>query len=293
MARSVDKYAARRLKNSYVTTIVSVSLVLFTLGLIVLLLLHAQKLSDYVKENIGFSVIMNKNVKEADILKLQKELDAQEYVKSTEFISEEKAAELFEKEFGEDFIGLIGYNPLHSSIMVHLKADFANPEKFTEIEKDILKNKNVREVYYQKNLVHLVNENVRKISLIILGFVIIFLIIAIALINNTIRLSVHSKRFLIRSMQLVGATESFIRRPFVITGIFHGFISSVIAIGGLWVVIYLSRKQIPDIINLQSTDLFVMLFLFVIITGILITGLSTFMAVRKFLRTPVDTLYNQ
>jgi len=293
MAHKEDRYTNNRLKSSYVTTIVSISLVLFSIGLVGLLLLHAQKLSDYVKENIGFSVIMNKNVKEADIIRLQKKLDALEYVKSTEFISEEKAAEAFQEELGEDFVKFIGYNPLHTSIEVHLKADYANEEQFGAIEQDLLDNENVKEVFYQKSLVHLVNDNVRKIALVILGFSALLLLIAIALINNTIRLSVYSKRFLIKSMQLVGANERFIRRPFVRTEVFHGLISAIIAIGGLIGVIYLSRKEIPEIVSLQSADLFLILFLIVIILGVLMTWLSTFFAVRRFLKARMDTLYYQ
>lgn len=266
---------------------------LFSIGLIGLLLLHAKKLSDYVKENISFSVIMNKNVKEVEVFKLQKKLDAETYVKSTEYIPEDKAAQIFEKDMGQDFVTFIGYNPLHTSIEVHLKAEFASEEQFDEIEKDLLKNENVKEVFYQKSLIHLVNENVQKISLFILGFSILLIIIAVALINNTIRLSVYSKRFLIKSMQLVGATESFIRRPFIRTEVLHGFFASIIAIGGLIGVIYLARKEIPEIVSLQSADLFAYLFLFVILTGFLMTWLSTFFAVRRFLKARTDTLYYQ
>jgi cell division transport system permease protein len=293
MARNEDHYTGKHLRSSYVTTIVSISLVLFSIGLVGLLTLHAKKLSDYVKENISFSVIMNKNVNEADIIRLQKKLDALEYVKSTEFISEDSAAAAFSRELGEDFVSFIGYNPLHTSIEVHLKADFANEEQFAAIEKDLLNNENVKEVFYQKSLVHLMNENIRRIALVILGFSALLLLIAIALINNTIRLSVYSKRFLIKSMQLVGATEGFIRRPFILTEVFHGLLSAIIAIGGLVGVIYLARKEVPEIVSLQSADLFVILFLIVIVLGVLMTWLSTHFAVRRFLKAKMDTLYFQ
>lgn len=293
MARKEDRYTSNRLKSSYVTTIVSISLVLFSIGLVGLLLLHAQKLSDYVKENISFSVIMNKNVNEADIIRLQKKLDALEYVKSTEYITEAQAAAEFKEQIGEDFVKFIGYNPLHPSIRVYLKAAYASEEQFAKIEKDLANNDNVKEVDYQKSLVHLVNDNVRKIALVILGFSALLLLIAIALINNTIRLSVYSKRFLIKSMQLVGATENFIRRPFVRTEVFHGLISAIIAIGGLIGIIYLARKEIPEIVSLQSADLFLLLFVIVIVLGVLMTWLSTFFAVRRFLKARMDTLYFQ
>lgn len=291
MAHKQDGYDSKRLKSSYLTTIVSITLVLFSIGIVGLMLLHAKKLSDYVKENIGFSVIMNKNVNEADVIRLQKKLDALPYVKSTEFISEEKAAEIFQKELGEEFVTFIGYNPLHTTIEVHLKAEYANQEQFDAIEKDLLNNENVKEVSYQKSLVELVNDNVKKVSLVFLGFSILLILIAVALINNTIRLSVYSRRFLIKSMQLVGATESFIRRPLIKNSVLHGLIAAIIANGMLVGVIYLARNEIPEIVSLQSADLFALLFLFVILTGVLLTWMSSFFAVRRFLKARLDTLY--
>ena len=291
MGKKEDSIISRRLKSSYLTTIVSITLVLFAVGLVALLMLHARKLSDYVKENISFTVIINKNVKSADIIEIQKKLDANPYVKSTEFITEDKAAQMFQKDLGEDFVKTLGYNPLNNSIEVHLKAEFANADIFSKIEKDLLKNENVKEVYYQKSLVNLVNDNIKKISLVILSFCLLLLLIAIALINNTIRLSVYSKRFLIKTMQLIGATESFIRWPFLRSSLIYGLISSFLSILMLLVVVFISRKQIPDIVSLQNIDMFLILFGSVIITGIIISVLSTYLAVHKFLKSKVDTLY--
>ncbi len=293
MAHKHEQYDSHRLKSSYLTTIVSITLVLFSIGVVGLLVLHTKKLSDYVMENIGFSVIMNKDVNEADVLRLQKKLDALPYVKTTEFISEDKAAEIFQAELGEDFVQFIGYNPLHTTIEVHLKAEYANPEQFDAIEKDLMGNEQVKEVSYQKSLVELVNDNVRKISLVILAFSLLLILIAVALINNTIRLSVYSKRFLIKSMQLVGATGGFIRRPFIRTEVVHGLIAAILANGMLVGVIYLARREIPEIVSLQSADLFAFLFLFVIVTGVLLTWLSAFFAVRRFLKARMDDLYFQ
>ncbi len=291
MSRKEEHFNRRRLNSSRITTIVSISLVLFAIGLVGLLVLHTQKLSDYVKENIGFTVYMNKNVKEADIVQLQKELDAMEYVRSTTYISEEKAAENYQKELGVDFVQFIGYNPLHTSIEVHLKAQYALPVFFEQIDQQLKKNPLVEEVKYQKSLVKDVNDNINKISAILLGFSLLLLMIAISLINNTIRLAVYSKRFLIKTMQLVGATEGFIRRPFLTISLIHGLISSFIAIIMLIGVISISRKEIPEIINLQSVDLFLMLFAFVIALGFVISLISTFFAVRKYLKIKVDYLY--
>jgi cell division transport system permease protein len=244
-----------------------------------------------VKENIGFTVYMNKNVKEADIVQLQKELDAHQYVRSTEYISEEKAAENYQKELGVAFVQFIGYNPLHTSIEVHFKSEYSNVAFFDQLIEQIKKNPIVSEVTYQKSLIQEVNNNVKKISIILLGFSLLLLIIAMTLINNTIRLSVYSKRFLIKSMQLVGATEGFIRRPFLQTSVIHGLISALLAIGMLIGVIYVSRKQIPEIISLQSIDLFLILFAFVIVIGFLISWISTYFAVKKYLRIKTDYLY--
>ncbi len=291
MSKTEDKYSKRRLKSSYITTVVSVTLVLFMLGMLGLIILHAKKLSDYVKENIGFSIIMKENIKEAGIIQLQKTLDATDYVKSTEYITKEKAAEELTIDLGEDFIDFLGYNPLLPSIDLRLKAEYANIDSLAIIENDLLANKNVKEVFYQKSLVHLISKNLRRISIIILGFSILLLIIAIALINNTIRLSVYSKRFLIKSMQLVGATQAFIRKPFILKGILHGILGAFIAILLLVGILYFSQQEIPELVNLQDADLFISIFGFVTLLGIIISWISTFFAVKKYLNLKADSLY--
>jgi len=291
MARKEDKYARRKLRSSYLSTVISVSLVLFMLGLLGLIILHAKKLSDYVKENIGISVILKEDVKEVEIVQLQKSLDATPYVKSTEFITKEEAAKNLQKDLGEDFISFLGFNPLLSSIEVRLNADFANTDSLRWIEKDLMQNKNIKEVYYQKSLVSLVNENIRKIGIVILAFSVLLMIIAIALINNSIRLSIYSKRFLIRTMLLVGATQGFIRKPFVLRGIRHGIYGAFVAIVLLVTVVYFAQKQVPELLGLQDFQMVMTLFGGVLILGILITWISTSLAVRKYLRLKTDELY--
>ncbi len=217
MSKRDETYQRRKLQSSRATALISITLVLLMVGLLGLIVLHAQKLSDYVRENIGFSIIMKENVREAGIVQLQKTLDASRFVKSTEYITPEQAAEELQEELGEDFIGFLGYNPLLPSIELKLRADYTNIDSLEMIESELLANPDVKEIYYQKDLVHLINRNIRRISLVILGFSVLLLVIAIALINNTIRLSVYSKRFIIRTMQLVGATGGFIRRPFLWT----------------------------------------------------------------------------
>ncbi len=283
MSENEDKSGRRRLQASTVTTIISISLVLFMLGLLGLIVLHAGKLSDYVKENIGFSVIIKENVKEAEITEFQKRLDTQIFVKSTDYITKEQAAEDLTKELGEDFVDFLGYNPLLASIDVRLNADYANNDSLQVLETKLLKNSIVKEVFYHKSLVEAVNKNLRRISLIILSFSVILLLISIALINNTIRLSVYSKRFIIKTMQLVGATKTFISKPFLYRSLIHGLISSLIAIILLIVVLFFSRRALPELIDLQEIDLFLTLFGLVTLLGLVITGFSTLFAVGKYL----------
>jgi cell division transport system permease protein len=291
MAKSEEKFQKKRLRSSYFTVIVSISLVLFMLGLQGLMLLQARKLSNYVKENIGFTVILKDEVKDVDVARLQKSLDASRYVQSTEFIDKEKAAKELKEDLGEDFVDFLGYNPLLASIDVHLDASYANPDSLKWIEADLMQNPKVKEVFYQKNLVVLVNENIRKISIVLVAFSALLLIIAIALINNSIRLAIYSRRFLIRSMQLVGATQGFIRRPFVWRGILNGVYGAIIAIGFLSAIIYYAQLEFPDLIELEDQQIFLSLFGIVLLLGILITWMSTGLAVRKYLRIKTDKLY--
>ncbi|TVQ08353.1 MAG: FtsX-like permease family protein [Bacteroidetes bacterium] len=291
MARQEEILIGRRLKTSYISTIVSITLVLYVLGFLGIIIMHTHKLSEHIKENIGFSIILMDNARMADINHLQKSLDAFDAVKSTEFISSDKAAEELISELGEDFVEFLGYNPLFPSIEVKLNAAWANPDSLELFEKNVLQSRIVKEVDYQKNLVHIVNENVRKIGFALLLFGVLLLIIAFTLINNTIRLSVFSKRFLIKSMQLIGATQSFIRKPFVIKGVVQGLIGSVIAIALLLASLYGARQSVPELIDFQDIEMLFSLFVLVIILGIVISWISTWFAVKKYLRIKTDNLY--
>ncbi len=291
MSRPEEKYNKRRLQTSYLTSIVSITLVLFMLGLLGILLYHANRVSDYVKENIGFTVIMNENIQETRIHELQRSLSSACYVKESRYITREEAAKTLMKDLGEDFVGFLGFNPLLPSLEVRLKAGYANSDSIAWIEKKILADKDVKEVFYQKSLVNVINENLRRISLIILGFSSILLIIAMALINNTIRLAVYSRRFLIKTMQLVGATENFIRKPFLLTAMAHGVYSAIIALVLLTGTLFLAGRELPDFINVQDYKLYLTLFLTVTVLGMVISLISTFFAVRKFLRTRSEYLY--
>lgn len=291
MSKQEEKYNKRRLKSSYITSIISTSLVLFMLGILGMIILHAQKISNQVKENIGFSIYMKEDAKETDIIMFQKFVDVKDFTKSTEYITKEKAAADLSKDLGEDFINFLGYNPLTAKIDVKLKADYANNDSLYRIEKDLMKNPVVKEVYYQKSLVQVVNENIKRIGIFILSFSSLLLIIAIALINNVIKLSVYSKRFLIKTMQLVGATQSFIRRPFIIKGVLSGIYGALVSIVFLIGLLYLAQDNFPEIFNIQEIDLYLVVFAIVIVLGVIFSWISTFFAVRKYLNMKTDSLY--
>ncbi len=290
MARE-DKISKRRLRTSYFSTTISIVLVLYLLGFVALLIMNANKLSTHVKENISLTVMMKDSVKEADILQMQKQLDLKEYVKSTEYITREDAAEDMKEYLNVDFVEFLGYIPIPPSIKVYLKAEYANVEQMQSIENELMAKGIVKQVFYQENLMHLVNENVHKISLFILSFGLLILIISIGLINNTIRLAIYSKRYIIKTMQLVGATHRFIRKPFIGRGILSGIIGALFAIILIGVSVYLLQKQIPELKDIQDIDLFLALFIFVIFLGIIISWISTSFAVRKYLKIRSDQLF--
>jgi len=281
----------KKLRSSYATSIISISLVLFLLGIVGLLLLNAQRLSTHVLENLGFSIVLKEEAKEVDIIRLQKNLDTKVYVKSTDYITKEEAARETSEELGENFIEFLGYNPLPASIVVKFYAKYANPDSIASIEKELQRFDEIDEVMYQESLIHLVNENVRKISLIILAFSAVMFFIAIALVNNTIRLSVYARRFLINTMQLVGATRSFIRKPFLLRSAGHGIYAAIIAILLLVGVIYLIQQEFMEVISFQDVDILGILFIGVILVGIILNWISTYFAINKYLRMKSDDLY--
>jgi cell division transport system permease protein len=289
-----EKIVKRRLYASSVSTIISIALVLFMLGLVGLIVLTSEKLSVMVKENIGFSIYLKEQTKEVDIIQLKKYLEATAYVKSARYITKEQAVELIQKDLDpdEDFLDILeGYNPLPASIDIILNAAYANPDSITWIEEDMARHEQVREFKYDPNFLNLINANVKQISMFILVFGALLFLIAIALINNTIRLVIYSQRFTIRTMQLVGATRGFIRRPFIMKGITHGIIAGIIAIAFLVGSLYLTQQEIPELIEIQDIQLIGTIFGVVILSGILISWISTLFAVRKYLKLKTDELY--
>ena len=283
----------RRVAGSYFMSMMSIALVLFLLGVFALLMMHAQKLSNHLKENIGFEVVMNSNVKEDNILKLQKELEAMPAVKSTEYITKEQAIQRLSEDLGEDFLQWLGNeeNPLLPSIDVRFNAAYANSDSLSVIEAQLLKNPNVKEIYYQKSLVNLIDQNVKRIGFALIIASIALLFIAIALIRYTLRLSIYAKRFLVRSMLLVGATASYIRRPFIKSGMSQGFFGALIADIMLALLLYGLMKRLPELTLIQDYRIIIGIFVGIIILGILLGGLSTRSALRKYLNADVDRLY--
>lgn len=291
MAKAEDKAHNRKILASNVTAVVSISLVLFMLGLLGLVMLYANALSSHVKENIGFTIYMKDDAKEADILQFQKFLDASDFVRSTKYVSKEEAAEYMKEALGEDFLGFMGYNPLKRSIDVRVKSEFADADGMINIQSELLKNEFIYEIDYPVDLIRVINRNVRKAGIIIMVFCGLLSIIAVTLINNNIRLAVYSKRFLINSMKLVGATQDFIRKPFIIEGMVRGIVGAAVACVLLAVVIHLAHGQIPELFGLGDVQIVATLFLSVTLLGLLISFLSTLLAVRKYLRLKVDELY--
>ncbi|MCR4849204.1 MAG: permease-like cell division protein FtsX [Bacteroidales bacterium] len=284
----------RRIAGSYAVSLVSIMLVLFLLGAFAIFMMHARKLSNHVKENIGFEIVMNSDVKEANILRLQKELDAMPAVKSTEYITKDEAISRLSEDLGEDFLEWLGpeENPLLPSIDVRFHANYANTDSIAKVETLILDNPDVKEVYYQKSLVDLINKNLRKIAVVLMFVSLALLLIAIALIRNTIRLSIYSKRFLVRSMQLVGATESFIRRPFLKQGVSQGFFGGLLADLLLIGILYWVSKRVPDLTLVQDTTVIACILVGIVILGVLLAWFSTRAALDKFLKADLDKLYN-
>ncbi len=285
-------FSKTRLRGSYITLVISVSLVLFLLGILGLVIINAKELSDYFRESLSFSVMLDDNAREADIRMLQKDLDAKPYVKSTKYVSKDDAATKMKEDLGEDFISFLGDNPLPPSIDVYLYAGYTSPDSVAKIEKYVLQYPFVKEVYYEESLLFLINENVKKISIFLLVISSFLFLIAVTIINNTIRLSIYSKRFLIRTMQLVGATRAFIRKPFLVKSVYHGLFASLIALLLLLGLLYLIEREFVLMFSFETTNLLVILGVVIICIGVLINLVSTYFSVNRYLGISEDKLYN-
>lgn len=281
----------RRIFKSYLTSTISISMVLFLIGLLGVVLLNAERLAKYVRENIGVTLVLKDDIQESDVTTLLTAIKATEFVKSVEYINKETAAERLKKELGEDFTGFLGYNPLLASIDVKLNAAFTNPENLNLLEKKFLEYPQIKEVFFQRDMVSIINENVKKIGLILIFFSGLLLFIFSALINNTIRISIYSQRFIINTMLLVGATDSFIRAPFVKRSIWYGIIGGLAANVLLFVLMLSYASELKGIIDMDDFKIFGLVFMADLLIGVLISWGSTYIAVNKFIRLKFDELF--
>ena len=275
----------------FITSSISTTLVLLLLGLVVFFVLAAHNLSIYVRENINFSVLISDDMKEADILKLQKRLDKEPFVKQTEYISKKQALKEQTEAMGTDPEEFLGYNPFTASIEIKLHSDYANSDSIAKIEKLIKKNTNIQEVLYQRELIDLVNENIRNISLVLLTLAVVLTLISFALINNTIRLAIYSKRFLIHTMKLVGASWGFIRRPSLRRNIWSGVLAGIMADAILMGAAYWLVSYEPELIRVITPEVMLLVSGSVLVFGIIITFLCAYLSINKYLRMKASTLY--
>ena len=291
MSKSFEKYQKRRLRSSYISVVISISLVLFLIGVLGLLILNTKKVSNFFKESAAITLYLKNDIKRDQILNLQVSIDEQAFTKSTRFVSKEEAAEIYKKENGEDFMDFLGYNPLENSIDIYVKADFVSPEKMEEIESIYKSNQFVSSVSYDKPLIDLLTKNVKRISLFILIFCGLATLVVVVLINSSIRLSVYSKRFTIKTMQMVGATKRFIRKPFIWNSVKLGIIGAILAIVELAILLYYLNKMFPEFGMIDNRVEMASLLGIVFGMGILITWASTFLATQRFLNLRTDELY--
>lgn len=291
MASSFDKYQKRKLISSYISVVISIALVLFLLGCLGLLVINSKKVADHFKEQVVMTIHLNDTAKDVEVNQLKKSLAMAEYTKEAKYVSKEEAAEYMKTQNGDDFMDFMGYNPLKNSIDVSLKADYVTTEKLTEITESLSNKAFIEEIRYDNDLVELMNDNVKKITFWVLIISALFTLIAVLLINSSIRLAVYSKRFIIKTMQMVGATKSFIRKPFVWKSVQLGIIGAIVALIGMAIVLYYLDLTFPELKLLRNTVMIIGLFVGIFLLGIVITWISTFIATQRFLNLKTDQLY--
>ena len=275
----------------FITSSISTTLVLLLLGMVVFFVLSANNLSTYVLENIGISVLVSDDMKEPEALKFQKTLNEKSYVKESVYISKEQALKEQTEAMGTDPAEFLGYNPFTASIEIKLNAQYANSDSIAWIEKEILTNKKVMEVSYPQNLIDSVNRNIQKVSIFLLGLAALLTLISFALINNTIRLAIYSKRFLIHTMKLVGASWSFIRRPFLVRNVWIGVLAGIMADAVLLGMAYMLVKYEPQLIEIITPNTLLIVMASVLVFGLAITFLCAYISINKYLRMKASALY--
>lgn len=281
----------QRLARSYLTSTISMTMVLFLVGMMSLLLLNAERLSDYVREHVGFILVLHDDIRELEVLRLQKILSATDFVKSLSYISKEEAATQLAKDLGEDFVGFLGFNPLFSSVDIKLNANYLQADSLTVLENKLLSYPQVKEVYYQRDLVTIINDNVQRIGFFLLIFSGLLLFIFSSLINNTIRIAIYSQRFIINTMKLVGATRTYIRRPFILKNIAYGIIGALLANLSIVGLIYVFQQNFGIMLDTEQIEVIGLVFGIVLLFGVLISWLSTYLSVNKFLCLKYSELF--
>lgn len=291
MTTSFDSFQKRRLQSSYISVVVSIALVLFMMGVLGLVLLKSTKVANHFKEKVVMTLFLKDEVTDVQIKKFKASILKEAYTNKVIYITKDAAAKAYKRDLGEDFLSFLGDNPLKNGIDIYLKADFVTPEKMSEIKKRFTKNKFIAEVNYDKSLIELLTKNIQKITfwlLVLSGF---FAVIAMILINSSIRLSIYSKRFNIKTMQMVGATKSFIRKPFIWQSIKLGLAGAFIALLGLGIVIYNLNKYLPSLELLTDYNSLAYVSGGILFTALFITWLSTFFATQRFLNLQTNDLY--
>ncbi|HRH70289.1 MAG TPA: permease-like cell division protein FtsX [Flavobacteriales bacterium] len=288
---SDHRYLKSRTRTSNVSTVIGIALVLFMLGVLGFLVLNAHALERYFKENVRVELFLKRDLKEVDVMQFRKELDTEDYTYETRYVTAEEAAEQLKKDLGEDFLGVLGSNPLYPSVELRLNASYAQADTLKWIVEQLKKDQRVQEVAYNSSVVENIDATVNKLGLLVLLFTALLLVIAIALINNTIRLAIYSKRFLIRTMHLVGATQWFIKKPFLGQSLWQGVVGAIVAIGLLVGLLQLVQHYMPDLLAFTDMSTLALLFAGVLVLGLLISLISTWFAVRRYLRMNSEDLH--
>jgi len=291
MASKSEKYKRRRLRSAYLSVVISIALVLYLLGIFAVLVQKAGTIANEVKENFAFTILLNSEASPVTLKQFQKELELSPFVKSTTFISKEEAAADFQQALDEQFVDFLGYNPLLDAIDLRLKAEYVDAEKIKQLEAQMLAKSFVREIVYDQDLVVQMNQNIKRIGYILIGGSFLLVIVSISLINSSIRLAIYSSRFIIKTMQLVGATRGFVRRPFLAKSMVQGIWGAFIGFGLLSLTLYYAEQQVSELNTLHNYPLMGILLAGMLGAGLLITASCTFFALRKYLKMKPDQLY--
>lgn len=291
MANRDNRMMRRRLMNAYLSSVISISLVLLLVGVASMLLVNAKGVSDYFKENMQVSVMMKQSVTDEAAMEYKEVLDGERYIKSTTFISKEQGQKELAEQLGEDFLDVFETSPIPVSIDVTLEAAYVSSDSLEVVRAEIAESPLVEEVVYQRSLVDALNANLSRISLILGVFIALLLFISFVLINNTVRLSVYARRFTIHTMKLVGATRSFIRAPFLVQSVFQGLFASFLAIIVLLGLMFLMRSEFAQLFEIFRMELLLLVMGIVVAAGLAICLISTYFVVNKLISLRKDELY--